>query len=98
MSPRRNNTSGVVGLRLYLKRQQRGRPTWRVQASWRSGGQLHSTEYSVDAHGPLRATELAILARERGMGTVMGLSARGAWARLRAGLDAQGQRAAGATP
>lgn len=84
MTTRSNNTSGVIGLRLHLKRPQRGRPTWRVQASWRRRGTLCSTEFSVAAHGPIKATELAIQARERGSGVAVGMTARSAWLRLQA--------------
>lgn len=60
-------------------------PTLQVQASWvTDDGRVCSTHYSTKAHGPIGATELAIKAREERGGPPVGLSARQAWARMKA--------------
>ena len=81
----RNNASGINGLRLYMDRSKGQPPTLQVQASWvTDDGRVCSTHYSTKAHGPIGATELAIKAREQRGGPPVGLSARQAWARMKA--------------
>lgn len=79
-----NNASGINGLRLYMDTSRGQPPTLQVQASWVADGRLCSTHYSTKAHGPIGATELAISAREQRGGPPVGLSARQAWARMKA--------------
>jgi hypothetical protein len=80
----RNNRSGLSGLRLYVDTSKGAAPTLHVQASWSIEGRVCSTHYSTKAHGCIGATRLAILAREQRGGHVTQLTARQAWARMRA--------------
>lgn len=80
----RNNRSGIPGLRLYMDRSKGQKPTLQVQASWTADGRRCSTHYSVAAHGAIGATTLALLARELRGGHLVGMSARQAWARMKA--------------
>jgi hypothetical protein len=63
-----NNTSGITGYCLVQRRNKgRGKPTLAVRAQWREDGRVRGTSYSVSLHGPIKACELAIDARERGL-------------------------------
>lgn len=83
----RNNTSGVNGIRIAWRRSEDpdGAPSLQVQASWRDKrtGKPRSTCYSVEKHGRLGATALAIAARAKGTGKPAEGSARQVWARIR---------------
>lgn len=80
----RNNRSGINGLRLYMDTSKGQPPTLHVQASWTRDGRVCSTHFSTRAHGCIGATALAIQARQQRGGVPVELTARQAWARMRA--------------
>ena len=88
----RNNSSGIAGLRLYMDTSRGQPPTLQVQSSWVTDGRRCSTHYSTRAHGCIGATEMAIRAREERGGPPVGLTARQAWARMKARYAGQTQR------
>jgi hypothetical protein len=78
-----NNSSGIAGLRLIYLRNRSGSKSLVVQASW-CDGHKRSTSYSVERHGPIKATALALEARQRGSEQLVGFTAREAWYRMKA--------------
>lgn len=82
------NTSGLVGLRaVHVNYSDFGVPTLCIQASWSKKGHAGSTNISTTKHGVLEAVRLAILARERGAGMIVGLTPRQAWLILKRGVS-----------
>jgi len=75
---RRNNQSGITGVYKYGKpyflKDGTMKKTWYWEASWPDEvGKNVSATFSINKYGEVRARELAIKAREKGLTTVTGL-------------------------
>ena len=79
----KNNTSGLVGIGL---RAVGAEGVIYITSSWREDGHARATSYSIARHGRIRATELALRAREAGTGVRYGVTARKAWLLMSARL------------
>lgn len=75
------NTGGIPGLQLvyYPSRREGDPPILYAQATWSRNGTGHSHKYSTQKHGNLGAVELAMAAREKGVGRPVGISVHEAW-------------------
>lgn len=81
--PNANNSSGLVGIGV---RTSGTTGVLFVTVAWREAGRACATSFSTAKLGRVRATELAMRAREVGTGVSYSISARQAWRRLSARL------------
>jgi hypothetical protein len=81
---RRNNTSGVPGIRLRERRTRTGMRRLWLDVTWYRSGRRCATSFGAD-RSPLNAVSRALALRERCTGVPSTLSARQAWARIRSG-------------